>query len=171
MREALPEKEVQNQTNVKKDGWRTILLATLIVGTLDILAAMIRTYSRGGDPIIVLKYIASAVHGPAAFSGGTGIAATGLLFHYIVAFGWTLLFFILYPVLKLQTWNRIVLAVVYGILIWAVMSNVVLPLTKAPRSGAFNWREAAIAAGILVLAIGFPLSLIGYNHFKKKRSL
>ena len=65
------------------------------MGSLDISAALIHFYIKAGkDPLIVLKYIVSAVVGKdAAYSGGITMAASGLLLHFLVAFIWTILFF------------------------------------------------------------------------------
>ena len=48
-------------------------------------------------------------------------------------------------------------AIVYGIVIFVVMNLLVLPLTKIPRA-TFHFDKAALATGILIIAIGLPLS-------------
>ena len=76
-----------------------ILIAGFIAGTLDIIAAII---SSGADPIRVLQFIASgAVGRDAAFAGGLPMAFLGLALHYLIAYSWTTLFFLLYPKLCL----------------------------------------------------------------------
>ena len=70
-----------------------VLKAGVIVGTLDILAAFIQFYSKTQkNPIVVLNFIASGIFGKEAFTGGNKMAAFGLFFHYVIAFGFTLLF-------------------------------------------------------------------------------
>lgn len=60
-----------------------ILIAGLIAGTLDILAAIYLL--AGGNAAGVLKYIAAGAFGQAALAGGTEMIVFGLLFHYIIA--------------------------------------------------------------------------------------
>lgn len=149
---------------MKQNFWKTILLAALLVGSLDIIAALVNFYSKTGkDPQIVLKYIASAVVGKEAFSGGAAMSALGLALHFLIAFIWTIFFFLI----KLESISRIVTGIIYGFFIWAIMSLVVLPTTKV-SVGAFNPKEAIIAALILIGAIGLPLSFITYRYHKGK---
>jgi uncharacterized membrane protein YagU involved in acid resistance len=154
---------------LKKNFWKTVVPAGLLVGTLDITAALVQFYLKTGkDPLIVLKYIASAVFGPSAYSSGNTMAAWGLLFHYLIAFIWTILFFLIYPKLKLLSWNRVVTGILYGIFIWIMMNQVVVPLSKI-TPGAFNLKQAIIAVLILIGAIGLPLSFIAHRYYAKRR--
>jgi hypothetical protein len=155
---------------LKKNFLKTVALAGLLVGTLDITAALVKFYSKTGkDPLIVLKYIASAVVGKeAAYSGGNKMAALGLLLHFLIAFIWTIFFFWIYPKLKFLSFNRILTGILYGIFIWAIMSYVVVPMSKASSGGAFNLKQAAIDTLILIGAIGLPLSFIAHKYYKGK---
>ena len=137
----------------------------MLVGSLDILAAFANYYIKTGkDPLVVLKYIASAVFGPSVYTSGTGMIVAGLVFHFIVAFMWTLFFFLIYRKLKLYSWNRVLTAVVYGMVIWVVMNLAVVPLTRA-STGPFVLKQAIISALILIFAIGLPLSFIAYRFY------
>jgi hypothetical protein len=150
---------------MKKDFWKTVLLAGLLVGSLDIIAALVNFYiNTGKDPKIVLKYIASAVSGSSAFQGDNTTVALGLLLHFLIAFTWTILFFIIYPKLRLLSWNRIFTGILYGIFIWIIMSQVVVPMSKA-TAGVFILKQAVIAVLILIAAIGLPLSFIAHRYY------
>src|SRR5690348_4121092 len=107
---------------------RTMWLAWLMAGTLDITAAVIQMLLNDRDPVMMLKFIASGVFGPAALGGGNGYAVLGLIFHYIIAGIWTWLFFMIYPQVRFLQKNVWVTAVVYGIFVWFVMNRIVLPL-------------------------------------------
>src|SRR5258705_1790923 len=75
-----------------------ILISGLIVGTLDAMAASVHAYAfSGASPDRVFRFVASGVFGKEALTGGLSVAAWGLLFHFIVATGWTALFYIIYP--------------------------------------------------------------------------
>src|SRR4051812_4660882 len=76
---------------------KMILLSGLLVGTLDILAAIVQTLLNGRNPLGMLKFIASGYFGTPALTGGFVYAICGLLFHYVIAMGWTVLFFWIYP--------------------------------------------------------------------------
>jgi uncharacterized membrane protein YagU involved in acid resistance len=132
----------------------------LLVGTLDISAALFYYYIRTGkDPENVLRFVASGVFGKDAFSGGTIMSIYGLAFHFLNAFLFTVFFFWIFPKLKLLSKNRILTAIGYGIFIWAVMQLIVLPLSKIGVT-SFTLKSASIAISILIVCIGLPLSFM-----------
>lgn len=153
---------------MKKNFWKTVAMAGLLVGTLDIISALTHFYLKTGkDPLIVLKYISSAILGKSAYSGGSDMAVLGLLLHFVIAFIWTIFFFLIYPKLKLLSWNRIVTGILYGIFIWIIMSRVVVPMSNA-SVGAFDLKQAIIGVLILIGAIGIPLSFIAHRYYDLK---
>lgn len=99
--------------------------------------------------------------------GTTLIAIFGLALHYFIAFSFTIFFFLIYPKLKIMAWNKYVTAFVYGLFVWAIMNLVVVPLSNVTH-GTFNLKNAAINAGILIIAIGLPVSLIAQVYYSKK---
>ncbi len=148
---------------------KTIFWAGLLVGTLDIAAVVIQTLIHGGDPLNMLRFIASGVFGASAFEGGILMALLGLFFHYIIAFCWTILFFLIYPTIKIYLKNSITVAICYGIFVWLIMNFLVLPLSQI-QAFPFNFGRALLAAGILIVAIGLPLSLIAKRTFSHKKT-
>jgi hypothetical protein len=154
-----------NRYTLQKNFWKTVLLSGLLVGSLDIIAALVQFYSKTGkDPLIVLKYIASAVFGKSAYSGDSRMSIWGLLLHFLIAFIWTVFFFLIYPKFKLLSWNRIITGILYGIFVWIMMTQVVVPISKA-SAGTFNLKNAIIAVLILIGAIGLPLSFIAHRFY------
>lgn len=146
---------------------KTILFAGLFAGSLDILSAFIDYYIKSGKgPEGVLRYVASGVFGSEAFSGSDVMMLWGLLFHYIIAFSFTIFFFWLYPRLNFFHRNIILTAIVYGIFVWMVMNLVVVPLSNTPKS-PFSLPKAIKAALILICMIGLPLSVILKKYLKK----
>ncbi len=140
--------------------WPTVFKATLIAGTMDFCAACIQYYLRTGkNPENVLKFVASGVFGKSAFESGHLYSVIGLLFHYLIAFSFTLFFFFLYPKLKILSFNIFLSAVLYGVFTWTIMNRIVLPLSNTPPI-PFTWLGAATAAVILVVCIGLPLAII-----------
>ena len=139
-----------------------IAWAGLLAGTLDILAACGNfSIQTGRDPTIVLKFVASGALGPDALAGGWLTALAGLFFHFVIAFSWTTLFFIVYP--KLPRGNWIVYGLVYGVVVWLLMNLVVLPMTRI-QARPFNWNSAITGAIILMLMIGLPISYLARKY-------
>jgi hypothetical protein len=151
--------------NSKRSDLRAVLLAWLVAGTLDITAAL--TYyplTAGVRAERILQGIASGVFGSSAFSGGARAAALGLLFHYLIALIWTVLFFLAARRVGVLTRHAIPVGLAYGVVVWAVMNLIVVPLSNA-RRGPFDPKQAVIAAVILMVCIGLPIvGIIGRNE-------
>ena len=144
----------------------TIIQAGLLAGTLDICAAFIYSYiKRGTSPQTVLQFVSKVALGP--MGNKTVQAITGLLIHFTIAMLWTFLFFILYRQLKWMRQNRILTGIVYGLLVWAVMNMIVVPL-RNNRPFVFNAESSSVNALILIVAIGLPLSFIAHWNYSKK---
>lgn len=149
----------------RSSAYNTILKATFVAGTLDILIALVQFYLQSKrNPVVVLNYIASAVFSRAAFTGGTLMALWGLFFHYVVTLFWAILFFMIYRKVNGVTGSNIITGIVYALVIWLGMNLVVLPLSAIP-SMPFNIRSALTGAAILVIAVGLPFSFIMKKHF------
>jgi len=148
---------------------KTILLAGFIAGSLDIITACTQYYiTTGKNPVRVLNYVASGVFGKeTAYAPGVGMPILGLLFHYIIAFSFTIFFFWLYPKWKALAWNKFLTAFCYGLFVWAVMNLLVVRLSQTPK-GPFDISKAGIAAAILICMIGLPVTFIVSNYYSKK---
>jgi hypothetical protein len=78
--------------------------------------------------------VASVLLGPEALTGGTRTAAVGLLMHFAVAFGWSVVFLVLaVNSARLRTllgrrYGVVTAASVYGPFVWMAMSLAVIPL-------------------------------------------
>ena len=90
----------------------------------------------------------------------------GLVFHYIIAFSFTILFFLLYPKLTILSKNRIITGIVYGLFIWAFMNLVVVPLSNVVHR-PFKLEGMLINMAILVVLIGIPLSFMANAYYRK----
>lgn len=146
--------------------WTTVLWVGFLVGLLDISAAFVQfsIKSGGKDPLIVLRYIASAVFGREEAFSRDSMIFFGALFHFIIAYCFTIAFFLVYLRIRFLSKSRLLTGVLYGILIWFIMNRIVVPQTKITQ-GAFRFKDAAIAAGILIAAIGIPLSYLAYRFY------
>lgn len=95
--------------------------------------------------------------------------AVGGLMHFMIAYAFTIFFFLIYPKLPFLSWNRLLTGILYGALIWTLMTLVLVPLTRA-KAARPSWERSPIDMGILMVAIGIPLSLIAYRYYAGKRN-
>ncbi len=159
---------MQQETAVKKDrAVKIIFLAGLLAGSLDILSAFIDHYIQSGKgPEGVLRFVASGAFGQEAFTGGDQMIVFGLLFHFIIAFCFTIFFYWLYQTVPFFRRNIFVTAILYGLFIWVVMNLIVVPLSNINKY-PFHAINAVKSSLILICMIGLPLTLI-VKFFSKK---
>ena len=158
-----------NQQLVKKNNLELILLSGLLVGTLDIVSACVDYYiATGKGPEGVLRFVASGVFGQEAFTGNNAMLIWGLLFHYLIAFSFTIFFFWLYPKIKFMSDYPILTAVLYGIFMWVATTRIVMPLSNTPK-GTFHFWKAIKAILILAVMIGIPLSFIAKKSVGRRQ--
>lgn len=136
------------------------MTAWLLAGTLDITTAVL--YYVG--PSIagasrLLQGIASGLLGAAAFDGGAVTALLGLVLHYAIALIWAVVLFVAFRTFDVLRGNLVVTGIAYGVIVWAVMNLIVLPLSNV-RHAPLHLRPSVIAAIILVLCIGLPMSIV-----------
>jgi hypothetical protein len=132
--------------------------AGLVVGVLDGVAAAVNAYAAAGvTPDRVFKFIASGAFGRAAFEGGNGMVVWGLVFHMLIAIGWTSLYFAAATQVHALTKLWIISGLVYGIAVWVAMHWVVVPLSRTPRFTE-NGRGILIMIGIHMFVIGLPMA-------------
>ena len=145
-----------------------IIVSGFVVGTLDLSAAVIQTIIMGGDPLKMLQYIASGIFGPDSFKGGIKYSLIGVFIHFCIAFGWTIAFFLLYPRIKGLAEHKLLTGIVYGMIVWLVMNRIIVPLSRIPAR-PFNLVNAIVGLGILIIAIGIPLSLMAGSYYSGKK--
>ena len=155
------------EVSVKKpNALKAILFAGLLAGILDITAACIINYSIG--PVRVFQSVASGVMGRASAEGGMLSAALGLFLHFVIAFIWTVIFYVVSRKIRFLTNQAIVSGVFYGILVYWFMQLAVLPLSAFPYKKQLIPEPNAYLVGMIVhiLCIGLPIALV-VRHFSK----
>lgn len=151
-----------------------ILKASLLVGSLDILAAFLDYFiATGKNPANVLKFIASGVFGIEAFKGGALIVLSGLLFHFIIAFAFTAFYFWFYARVKFVSQQPVIFAIVYALFMWAVTHLVVMPLSHVPLEGRTDLQVWKIIKAnlILIFMICAPLTLVARKYFDQYKQI
>jgi hypothetical protein len=169
----------------------TILLAGLVAGTLDACAAMTQFMikNNGANPLKVWRYVASGALGSDALKKDLVIMGiTGLLFHFLIAFLFTLFFFFIFPKIKLLWKNLVVTGLLYGIFIWLVMNLIIVPLSNIPARSKLwtmvtnadgkrhailqlppNPTQMIIGILIIMFCVGLPIALIIGNYYRRAK--
>jgi len=137
-----------------------VILAGLVTGAVDILAAFASYTQQGATVDGILKYIASGVAGPSAMQGGAGMVALGLFCHFALTTGMAAVYLVAalkLPMLAVRPW---LWGTVYGVLTWAAMVYVIVPLSGVP-----GWKLPQgwpIVSGLLshIFYVGVPIAHI-----------
>ena len=145
---------------------RPILLATLVAGTLDILAATGLTLYYGREPADMLRYVASGPFPPATLWGAAG-AALGLLVHFALMAVMAALYVVAAERLAALRRSPLGWGVLYGLATYVVMNLIVVPLrfaTPLPPS------TRAIVTQLFchIVLVGIPIALIAARHFRQR---
>ena len=145
----------------------TIILAGFFAGALDAVAAVLVHFVKGGkDPLLIFKYIASAVFGKKAFSEDWIMVGWGILIHFIIAYLFTIFFFFLYRRWTALSKDTVITSVLYGIFVWVIMNLIVLRFTKLNMK-PFVAHDVILSVSVLIIAIGLPITLLANKHYSK----
>jgi hypothetical protein len=143
------------------------LLAGLIVGLLDGLAACVNAYlSSGVSADRVFRFVASGFFGAEAHTGNASMIFWGVVFHFVIAIGWTFLFFLLYDRIDFFSKHVFLWGIIYGLFIWLAMNLLVVPMSQiGPRP--FPLKGSLIMIAIHLFVIGVPISYLAKRLLKK----
>lgn len=142
---------------------RPIILGTLVAGTLDILAAITRTWAvTGRGPTRVLHSVASGPLGESAYAGGMATAIVGLAVHFAIMLAMVAVFVVAARRLAFLLERPLLWGAIYGVGLYLVMYCVVLPL----RFGRFPSDPEAIAWTLAfhVILTGMPIAWIAARY-------
>lgn len=149
----------------KPSAYRAIFWGGLIAGTLDITAAFVNSGLRGRSPMWVLQSIAAGLLGADSYKDGIRSAALGGALHFFIASVWCAVYYLASRKLEFLTQRFIVCGLLYGVVVYAFMNLVVLPLTYPFK---ISYPPAAIVTGVLILmlCVGLPISLVVHRYSK-----
>ena len=139
---------------------RTILFGGLAVGVTDILWAIVMNGLKGRSAVWVLQSVAGGLLGTATFQGGLRTALLGMVLHFTIATCWFTAFYLAsrkWPVLVQRPW---VMGPLYGILVYVMMYQVVLPLSAYHTAGIKVGPELFKGLFIHVFGVGVLTALI-----------
>ncbi len=143
--------------------WLTVAVSdALFASATGLLIAPTATPAR------VFRGVASVVLGKPALDGGATTALIGLAMHFGVALFWSAIFaFVVHNSWSLRdtlnSWSgRILVAVIYGVSIWLIMTWVVIP--------SFLHRPPTLSLKYWVQLVGHPLFVVGPMIFVNRRA-
>ncbi|MEO5611474.1 MAG: hypothetical protein ABIT68_01730 [Sphingomicrobium sp.] len=146
---------------------RTIALATLVAGTLDIAFAMILTLIFGRHIPDMLRFVASGPF-PAATDMGTSGAILGLLVHFalMAVMATVYVLFAKAPARRHLIDMPYRAGLAYGVITYIVMNLVVVPL----RFGAWPPKPLSIATQLFahIVLVGIPIALITARQLRRR---
>jgi hypothetical protein len=149
----------------KKNTFNIISWTALLVGILDLAAAIGKFYiENGSSPLPVFKYIASGIFGKEGLTGGILMMTWGVVFHFMITFNFTFILFLIYPWVIKRLKKKFRTGIVYGLFIWIIMNQVVIPASSTPAI-PFDFIQTIIAALILICTIGIPVALRADKHY------
>ena len=137
---------------------KTILLAGLVAGTLDLDLA-VTFFSLRGAPLNTIPHaIASGLLGPRAFHGGIAVAFLGVALHFFIALSVAAFYYVLSLRIRRLNAHPFLSGAAYGIGVYLFMQYVVLPLSAEPRSRPTHaWLIADITSHIFFIGITIAL--------------
>lgn len=137
---------------------RTIAMATLIAGTLDILFAICLSLYFGRDPMNMLRYVASGPFPPATDWGGAG-SILGLVVHFTLMAIMATVFVVGIRSRPALLSKPLQAGLLYGLMTYVVMNWIVVPLRfDAPLPP----KPLSIATQLFahIALVGIPIALV-----------
>jgi hypothetical protein len=138
----------------------TIVFGGLTAGALDIVDAFAMSLVNGGTPVRVLHAIASGVLGRAAYEGGVLAAALGLALHFVIAACAAATYWVASLELPILLRRPVISGLLFGLMVWAFMYQVVLPITFGRAYMVPALPQLANQLAIHALGVGLPIALI-----------
>jgi uncharacterized membrane protein YagU involved in acid resistance len=134
-----------------------ILAGGFAAGLLDIANAIAFWWLYAGTPPqAILQSVAAGLLGKPAFAGGAATAALGLCLHFAIMFAMAAVYW-----LACRRWPWMIAkpvhaGIAYGLLTWAVMNHVVVPLSRAqPPPFIPAWFADGLLAHVLLVGLVF----------------
>jgi hypothetical protein len=139
----------------------TILIASLVAGTLDLTYAIVFSGFHGVPAMRIMQSVASGWLGSTAYEGGVPTAVLGVVSHYFIMFLAATTFYLASRRFDFLVRKPIISGMVFGILMYLVMTFVVLPLSAFPNKVKLDDPVLNIANWLVhMFLVGVPIALI-----------
>lgn len=140
---------------------KTILIAGLAAGTLDLILAIVYFAVTMHAPFVAVpQAVASGLLGARAFSLGVPAAILGIATHYFIALTVAGIYYV--ASLRLRFLNRrpVASGAAYGVAVYLVMQHIVVPLSARPGPRYFTTAWMITNIGSHIFFIGVTIALI-----------
>lgn len=144
------------------------LVATLLAGTLDIVAACVLAAGAGLTPAFVLQFVASGPFGDRAL-GSAAFVPVGLLVHYAIMACMVGAYLALAPRLPLVLRHPIPAGLAYGLVLWFVMYCIVRPLRWEQLPPPTDPKAIAAQWFCHLVLVGIPIALVAARYLRAAR--
>ncbi|HEV2680563.1 MAG TPA: hypothetical protein VGV14_08685 [Rhodanobacter sp.] len=134
-----------------------VVRATVVAGALDILSAATYAVVAGRNPFAVPIGIASAIWSGAQKAGITAVLV-GLLLHFAIMFVMASVFVAAAQRMRWITMRPVSAGALYGLLLWAVMNLVVLPLRWPSLFPHFTSQSLVEQLFSHIVLVGLPMA-------------
>ena len=136
----------------RRPTWFYVIAGGAALATIDLIFACgFWGLLRGVSPMRILQSIAAGIQGKAAFEGGTASAVLGLVCHYVIATAMVLAYVAVSAHVRVLLRRPVLNGLLYGLLLYVLMSYVVVPLSNAPQPT--NAYPPWVAASIIMHAV------------------
>jgi uncharacterized membrane protein YagU involved in acid resistance len=144
---------------IARHPYRVLLAGGLVVGTLDIVYAILFwSIARGTSPLRIFQSVAAGLLGADAYKGGVETSLLGAVLHYFNALVIVLVYWLVARVWAELIRRPLLWGALYGIGVYGVMNYVVIPLSATSR-GRFYAPWVICSIIVHVLLVGIPAAL------------
>ena len=145
-----------------------ILNAGAVAGAMDITAASIQAWIAGRSPMRMLQGIAMGWFGRSSLQGGLLTAAVGFLTHFFIATSWAAIFWLASQRFRVLVRHAWVSGAVFAVIVYAMMYEVVMPLSAIHRRVPRTPQAVLIGLLIHLVCVGWPIALIIRAHTPRR---
>ena len=146
----------------------TILYGGLVVGILDGLFALVfYGLIMGGKPVRIFQSIAAGVLGRSSYEGGIRTLFLGILLHFVVASCIAAVYYLASLKVPFLINHAVVCGLVYGMLAYLGMKNLVIPLSAIGRRSPLPSLPVFLTEIVgHALLVGLPIALLARQSAK-----
>lgn len=152
----MPTITAANESGTRRRVALAIVVGGLIAGSIDIGAA---TLINMLDPRIILRFVAGGLEGKAALQGGAASAWLGLVLQWGMSILIAAIFVLAAQRLRWMTTRWFLAGLAYGVVVFAVMNYVVMPLSAWHHVGHFT-PESFVWNLLTMLLFGWIVAFI-----------
>jgi hypothetical protein len=137
-----------------------VLAGGLVAGALDIAYACLFWWLKADVPAQrIFQSVAAGLLGAASFKGGWATAALGLGLHFFIATSMSVTYYLVARRWALLRERPLACGAAYGLLLYAIMNYVVVPLSAAGHGGAKDPLWVILSIVVHAVLIGIPIAL------------